>query len=196
MNLICNCCDILKMPKKLLNVENDERANRAKTQKIFLANRNVNDTSASFKVLGSTGNLYDVALNGHPNCSCPDYTTRGTRCKHILFMLIKIFNVTDPYQKYFSQEEILELIDKYRTNLSQFNINIDPNTLSNTNNIDYDVGEKNLNDDCCVCLDPLLNGESLVHCKKVCGRCIHVNCYNAIKKLSKNCPYCMQKLII
>lgn len=64
------------MPKKLQNVENDERAYRAKTQKIFLANRNVDDDSATFQVLGSTGNIYNVALNGSPICTCPDHSTR------------------------------------------------------------------------------------------------------------------------
>ena len=182
-----------KMPKKLL-VENDERAQRAKTQKIFLANRNIEDNSASFQVLGSTGNIYNVALNGVPSCSCPDHSTRHKRCKHILFMLIKIFNVQDPYKDTFSQEEIQNCIDLYKNNIEKFNVKVDPNTINKTN--DYDVGEKFLDDDCCVCLDPLQNGETLVHCKKVCGRCIHVNCYNMIKRVSKNCPYCMQKMIV
>lgn len=183
------------MPKKLQNVENDERAHRAKTQKIFLANRNVEDNSATFDVLGSTGNVYKVELNGLPVCSCPDHSTRGSRCKHILFMLIKIFNVEDPYKTSFTQNEIQKYIDIYKTNISKFNVQVDLN-LINASNILYDVGEKCLDDDCCVCFDPLLNGEQLVHCKKVCGRSIHVNCYNMIKKVSKNCPYCMQKMVI
>lgn len=183
------------MPRKLQNVETDERAQRAKTQKIFLANRNVDDNSATFQVLGSTGNIYNVALNGSPNCSCPDHSTRGSRCKHILFMLIKIFNVEDPYKTAFTQDEIQKYIDAYKVNISRFNVQIDPNTI-NSSNICYDVGEKYLDDDCCVCLDPIQNGEERVHCKKVCGRCIHTNCYNMIKKVSKNCPYCMQKMVV
>lgn len=183
------------MKKKLINVENDERAYRAKTQKIFLANRLIDDNSATFQVLGSTGNIYNVALNGEPVCSCPDHSTRGSRCKHILFMLIKIFNVEDPYKITFTQDEIQKLIDSYKINISRFNVQIDPNTI-NKSNVSYDVGEKYLDDDCCVCLDPIQNGETLVHCKKVCGRCIHENCYNMIKKISKNCPYCMQKMAV
>jgi hypothetical protein len=176
-------------------VETDERAHRAKTQKIFLANRNVDDNSATFQVLGSTGNIYNVALDGAPICSCPDHSTRGSRCKHILFMLIKIFNVEDPYKTTFTQEEIQKYIDAYKANISRFNVQVDPNTV-NKSNVNYDVGEKYLDDDCCVCLDPIQNGEERVHCKKVCGRCIHTNCYNMIKQVSKNCPYCMQKMVV
>jgi hypothetical protein len=110
-------------------------------------------------------------------------------------MLIKIFNVEDPYKTTFTQEEIQKYIDSYKLNISKFNVQVDPNTI-NTTNVSYDVGEKYLDDDCCVCLDPLLNGEERIHCKKVCGRCIHANCYNMIKKISKNCPYCMQKMVI
>lgn len=185
------------MPKKLLTVNDDQRAHRAKTQKIFLANRNVEDNSATFQVLGSTGNIYNVGLNGAPVCSCPDHSTRGSRCKHILFMLIKIFNVENPYKETFMQEEIQKYIDSYKANISRFNVQIDPNTIAlNTKNICYDVGEKFLEDDCCVCLDPIDNGEERVHCKKVCGRCIHANCYLMIKKVSKNCPYCREKMVI
>lgn len=181
------------MPKKLINIENDERAHKAKTQKIFLANRLIDDNSATFQVLGSTGNIYNVALNDNPVCSCPDYTTRGTRCKHILFMLIKIFNVENPYKNLFSQDEIQKYISDYKINISKFTVQIDSNTV-NKSNFTYDVGEKYLDDDCCVCLDKIDNGENRVHCKKVCGRCLHENCYNMIKKISKNCPYCMQKM--
>lgn len=182
------------MQKKL---ESDGRAQRAKTQKIFLANRNLDDSSATFDVLGASGNLYKVSLNDSPKCSCPDHTTRGSRCKHILFMLIKIFNVNDPYKSVFTQNEIQQYINSYKTNIANYTIQVDPATIAlNTKNISYDVGEKFLDDDCCVCLDPIDNGEVRVHCKKVCGRCIHASCYEMIKKVSKNCPYCMQKMII
>lgn len=183
------------MPKQLNKVENNERAHRAKTQKIFLANRNIEDNSATFQVLGSTGNIYNVTLNGTPICSCLDHITRGSRCKHILFMLIKIFNVENPYKTTFTQNEIEAYINSYKINISKFNVQIDPNIISKTN-ISYDVGEKFLDDDCCVCLDPLNNGEERVHCKKICGRCVHLECYNMIKKVSKKCPYCMQKMSI
>jgi hypothetical protein len=184
------------MPVKLKNVESDARANRAKTQKIFLANRNVDDKSATFEVLGSTGNIYTVALDGVPKCTCPDHCTRNSRCKHILFMLIKIFNVVDPYQENFTQDEISQYIDSYKANISRLTVTVDPSKHKCAGSIGYDVGEQGLDDDCCVCLDPVLNGEDYVHCKQTCGRCVHIGCYNMIKKINKNCPYCMQKLVI
>lgn len=176
-------------------VNNDARAYRAKTQKIYLANRQVDDNSAIFQVLGSSGKIYNVSLEGTPKCSCPDHTIRESRCKHILFMLLKIFNVQDPYQEEFAPEEIQTYIDNYKLNITRFNVTVDPNRLY-IDDVEYDVGEKCTDDDCVICLDPILNGENYVHCKKSCGRCLHDECYKMIYKINKKCPYCSDKLIV
>ena len=44
-----------------------------------------------FSVLGSTGNVYTVTIGEAGNsCTCPDnYKARG-RCKHALFVLLKV----------------------------------------------------------------------------------------------------------
>lgn len=164
----------------------NNRIERAKTQKIYLCNRNIDDTCAKFDVIGTSGNIYTVKLNGTPECTCPDFSQRKKRCKHIFFMLTKIFNITDPYKEKFSTSEIVELNNKYKTNISKFIVNYDSKKEC------IDVGAKCLDDDCAICLDSILNGTEYVYCQKICGRCVHVDCYNMIITKTKKCPYCVQ----
>ena len=166
------------------NSQTNQRINRGKTQKIYLVNRNVNDQTAIFNIMGTTGNIYEVKLSGSPTCTCPDFSQRHSRCKHIFFMLAKIFNVKDPNQKNFTSEEISQYINNYKANIAKFNIKYDIIAGS------IDVGIKGLDDDCCICLDTVLNGDKYVYCKTTCGRCIHADCYNMVVKKTLKCPYC------
>jgi len=167
-----------------ITTDTDERVHRAKTQKIYLVNRDVSDESATFTIMGTTGNIYEVELTGFPSCSCPDYQQQKNRCKHILFMLVKIFNADDPYQEKFTSKEIKNFIREYKKNIEKFNVSY------NTQDGCVDVGAKCINDNCVVCLDSLENGESYIYCKSSCGRCIHNDCYNMVVKKSRKCPYC------
>ena len=45
------------------------------------------------KVLGSTGNVYDVDICHLPTCSCPDFQ-KGNLCKHIIFILCRVLSVS------------------------------------------------------------------------------------------------------
>lgn len=162
----------------------DRRMQRGKTQKIYLVNRNVDDSTATFNVMGTTGNIYEVKLSGSPTCSCPDFCQRRNRCKHIFFMLAKIFAIKNPYQATFSKAEIENYIKSYKDNILKFSIKYDVK-LNCT-----DVGPKCIEDDCCICLDPILNGDPYVYCKKTCGRCVHTDCYNMVIKKTSKCPYC------
>lgn len=45
--------------------------------------------------MGSTGNVYNVIIKDNPSCSCPDYTTKKKRCKHIFLILLKIMKISD-----------------------------------------------------------------------------------------------------
>jgi hypothetical protein len=105
-------------------------------------------------------------------------------------MLIKIFGVDDPYKEKFTTAEIKKYLKKYQKNIEKFTIKYD------ATNKCVDVGVKCLDDDCCICLDSLSNGESYVYCKQSCGRAVHKDCYNVISKVNKNCPYCMQNVTL
>ena len=166
------------------NYATSQRINRGKTQKIYLVNRNVDESTANFNVMGTTGNIYEIKLLGSPTCTCPDFCQRKSRCKHIFFMLAKIFLVKDPHQVFFSQTEIENYIKIYKDNINKFNIKY--NTKLNC----VDVGIKGIDDDCCICLDPILNGDPYVYCQTKCGRCVHSDCYNMVIKKTLKCPYC------
>lgn len=172
-----------------LHEDPDQRMNRGKTQRIYLANRNVDDNSAQFEILGTTGNVYTVKLSGSPTCTCPDFSQRKKRCKHIFFMLAKIFNVTDPHKEKFTKTEIVEYIEKYKINISKFIVKYDIKQHC------IDVGAKCVEDNCAICLDEILNGEQYVYCKKSCGRCVHNDCYNVVIKKTSKCPYCAQNFV-
>jgi len=55
--------------------------------------RNGNELKEEFSVLGSTGNVYTVIVDKTPSCNCPD-ATKGNHCKHILFIFLKVLQVT------------------------------------------------------------------------------------------------------
>lgn len=53
-------------------------------QRFYCVDRQrTSEVSETFKVLGSTGNVYDIEINKMPNCSCPDGKKNGC-CKHIV----------------------------------------------------------------------------------------------------------------
>lgn len=65
------------------------RKQRGSTQPLYLI-ETLDSTEMyekSYSVMGSTGNVYTVTIKHTPECTCPDYTTRGNRCKHIFFIL-------------------------------------------------------------------------------------------------------------
>lgn len=86
----------------------DPRRERSKTQPIILKNINMSENSRSIncEVIGTTGNIYNVNLVGYPKCSCPDYQLRGSRCKHIYYVLENVLNVNNPSKEFYSFNEL------------------------------------------------------------------------------------------
>lgn len=167
----------------------NQRINRGRTQKIYLVNRNVDDTSAKFDVMGTTGNIYSVKLSGSPTCTCPDFSQRKKRCKHIFFMLAKIFAIDNPNQLKFTTTEIEGYISKYKENIEKMTVKYNLKSLCS------EITAKNIEDNCVICMDAVLNGEQYVYCKKSCGRCIHLDCHRMIIAKTQKCPYCLQKFV-
>lgn len=101
---------------------NHTRVNKATTENILLFNRNPDDETTTFRVMGATGKVYDVKLENKPTCTCPDHIERNIRCKHILFILIKIFEMQNMYQNTFTKEEIINYIRTHKYNIIKYNI--------------------------------------------------------------------------
>eukprot|EP00933_Yihiella_yeosuensis_P014861 TRINITY_DN13143_c1_g2_i1.p1 TRINITY_DN13143_c1_g2~~TRINITY_DN13143_c1_g2_i1.p1 ORF type:complete len:400 (-),score=56.43 TRINITY_DN13143_c1_g2_i1:86-1285(-) len=74
-----------------------ERIERALAQRLYLLGmeRHADGIGATFKVLGSTGNVYTVELDLLPNCDCPDYLKGRGLCKHILFIWLRVLRISE-----------------------------------------------------------------------------------------------------
>ena len=81
--------------------------------------------------------------------------------------------------------------------MTQFTVEYDYDELGEPV-INIDVGPKCTDDICVICMDDLLNGDPYVYCKKVCGRCVHLDCCQMVmmKKSSPQCPYCLQDFVM
>ncbi|BGO99880.1 hypothetical protein RTBOTA2_004021 [Rhodotorula toruloides] len=83
----------LRLFKKSCPLATQERADRVFLQRFFCVERNrTGEISEECKVLGSTGNCYTVKIQHEPTCDCPD-GAKGNKCKHQLFVLLKILQV-------------------------------------------------------------------------------------------------------
>ncbi|KIM19530.1 hypothetical protein M408DRAFT_206935 [Serendipita vermifera MAFF 305830] len=91
-----------------------ERVERVKQQRFYMIGRERlnGDLQETFKVLGSTGNVYTVTIAHVPKCDCPD-AIKGNHCKHLIFVFFKIFNLSEEssyyYQKALLTTELQEI---------------------------------------------------------------------------------------
>ena len=143
----------------------------------------------NYLIMGNSGNTYTVTISNMPSCTCPDYTTRGNRCKHIYFVLIRIMNIYNYTDEEYSDEE-----------LAQMFLNI-PDIAKNLMyqgekpEEQKEVKQKFEKDDVCpICLDPLENGKELDYCKYSCGQTIHKKCFSMWEKSKGGiCVFCRGK---
>ena len=164
------------------------RINKSLNQKLyFLEDKLINDYEKDYTIIGSTGNIYTVKIKESPTCSCPDYTSRKNRCKHIYFVLIKLNNLSEieSNKEIFEKKEILKITNCNINENLKSNLVIKYNDLMNKTK---NVIEKDYDDSCFICLDDLMNGEDILTCKKSCGKHVHKKCFEIIKK--ENCLYC------
>lgn len=180
------------------------RKQRGSTQSIFLIETiipaNETDLERKYVVMGSTGNIYDVTIKDEPECTCPDYLTRGNRCKHIYFILIRVMKALNEDQDVYSKKDLQEMFENIPNIMK--NIVIDDklkttyDKLKQTNKLNgkqepSNVDQRDTDDMCPICLDDLENGDELDYCKFSCGKPIHKVCYGMwTKKHPKNCVFC------
>ncbi|PCH37651.1 hypothetical protein WOLCODRAFT_113901 [Wolfiporia cocos MD-104 SS10] len=151
--------------------------------------RNGNELKEQFSVLGSTGNVYTVIIDKTPSCNCPD-ATKGNHCKHILFIFLKVLQVTQE-SGYWYQKALLtpELEDVF--------VHAPPSPAAVTNTRVRDAyakatgrapsgssgaqGKKRVpgpEDDCPICYENM-NGAreaTLTFCEE-CGNGLHKECF-------------------
>jgi hypothetical protein len=70
-----------------------ERVERAMNQRLFLLNYKKRENDYLFEVDGSTGKSYNVVVSENINCSCIDFIKRKKICKHIIFIVCKVYKI-------------------------------------------------------------------------------------------------------
>ncbi|VBB17960.1 hypothetical protein YASMINEVIRUS_423 [Yasminevirus sp. GU-2018] len=184
----------------------DTRKSRGKAQRIFLILTHAYEDDVlerSYDVMGTTGNAYNVCIKTSPTCTCPDYTTRHKRCKHIYFVLSRIMKVTE------DQEDIEEYTDDdlrdMLSNIPQIteNLRVDAGKIAKfkalKKNGKGEVEMRPINEDdvCAICLGDMYEcDEELTYCKYSCGSGIHKDCfdrYTAHRAEGAKCLFCMKQ---
>lgn len=181
----------------------NSRKAKGVTQNIFLIETITTnkESQKEFAVMGSTGNVYNVNIRNNPICTCPDYMTRGRRCKHIFFILLKVMKINNSDQEEYDDEELRVMF----RNIPQITENLladnhikekykDINSkdyLSESESKESPIQKKPVDDDCPICLENLDNGQEIDYCKYSCGKSIHKICFKMwCKKNKPTCVFC------
>ena len=169
-----------------------QRIERCYTDNIYLIESvppdSEDDTERTYVIMGHSGHVYNVTISHRPKCTCPDFYLRGNRCKHIYFVLIRIMNIDNVTDKYYSDDD---LTDMFR--------NIPPiaqNLMYKGSDVEVNEGKEveqkfEEGDICPICLDPLENGKELDFCRYSCGKTIHSKCFSMwVKSKGSICVFC------
>ena len=171
----------------------DRRIERCYTDNIYLIESvppdEDNPYEREYLIMGNSGNTYTVTISNDPSCTCPDYRTRGNRCKHIYFVLIRIMNTYNYTEEIYSDDELEEMF----SNIPQVAKNL--MYQEEKPQEQKEVKQKFQKDDVCpICLDPLENGKELDYCKYSCGQTIHKKCFSMWEKSKGGiCVFCRGK---
>lgn len=155
--------------------------------------RNGNELREEFSVLGSTGNVYTVTIDRIPKCDCPD-ATKGNHCKHILFVFIKVLQVSEASGYWFQKALLTSELEQIFAEAP-----LAPNSEANPHvreayaratgrmpasaNSSKAASDKNKrvpgpDDDCPICYDGMhgVAEASLTYCEQ-CGNAVHKECF-------------------
>ncbi|KAJ6611934.1 hypothetical protein B0H10DRAFT_1808509 [Mycena sp. CBHHK59/15] len=195
-----------KCPQNIL-----DRVERVMTQRFFMVDRKrvPGELKEEFQVLGSTGNVYTVTIQHKPSCDCPD-ARKGNHCKHILFIYLKVLQVTYAsglwYQKALLTSELVKIFEEAP---------LAPNALAHprireayaratgklTGPSTPEASPKKRipgeDDDCPICYDKMhgVAEGSLTFCQE-CGNAVHGECFSQWRQTSAKtgskltCIYC------
>merc|ERR1719319_586063 len=189
-----------------------DRIARALGQRIFLIGRK--DTSAEgslgqeFTVLGSTGNVYKVKIDKHPNCDCPDHR-KGNLCKHILFVFLKVLRTPrDSYiicQRALLQHELQEVFGQAHKRNDHVRASAAVRAAYAGGSSEEAAGpstdkRKAIDEEpCSICFDDFSKSDDshgkLVWCETGCGHNFHKQCMqmwlgSKHSAAEKTCPLC------
>lgn len=168
-------------PKKTPKLNVTARKTRCITDKIYLIeSKMITNYEQEYVIMGTTGNVYKVHICNNPTCTCPDFTQRNNRCKHIYFVLLRIMKVTDSDKKTYDDNDLVIMFNNIPEIVSALFVDNDIRKKY------VELNPKNItmkDDDVCpICLDDIYNGQDIDYCKTQCGKCVHIECFNMWSK--------------
>ena len=183
-----------------------QRIDRALSQSMYLVTKsdiNRQDLSCQFVVLGSTGNVYDVAIGRAPHCSCPDHA-KGNLCKHILYVLLKVMAIPSNSPLVYQQAWIgTELEEMYSFMTKRFQQVSGGGVMANSvvqreyAKLQRDQGSPAPSvacrqdlEDCPICFDVLEAAADNLFCRARCGANFHGKCIGHWLGRQGNHPTC------
>lgn len=172
------------------------RITRALHERIYLHHAEDDGQGViTYIVTGQSGIEYRITINPADKvatCTCPDHTTRGSICKHILYVLFRVLRAPLDYTG--TLESLIELtllVPRY----SQATI-CDSDLLRRLWSQYRAAGATwaeprwERGDECPICFEELKPEKEYVHwCRYQCGKCIHRDCYNHLQ-MNAQCPLC------
>ena len=151
-------------------------------------------------VMGASGTDYIVSLVSDDNtisCTCPDHQRRHQHCKHIYFVLLRYLrmNANTIAEDAITKETIRNIVSRI------FEIAI---TKTQTNSTLWvpesqkEVEPRDIDDECPICFEDMIDGDDFVRCKYSCGRRVHAQCYKMWQRhhATDTCVYCRADISI
>lgn len=197
-----------------------DRIERAFAQRLYLLamERHTDGSGASFKVMGSTGNVYSVDFGLQPSCDCPDFLKGRGLCKHVLFIWLRVLRVDDDdyriWQNALLSTELRASVEPVFTRRAKRLLPLADKDVRKTfkkmsrSSASQDAeeleGEKDdrrcrqhiEGEDCPVCFEAMQQAEEesgkLVFCL-ACGNNFHDDCIHRWQRASSgDCPLCRE----
>ncbi|KAG1855009.1 hypothetical protein F4604DRAFT_1590918 [Suillus subluteus] len=189
-----------KCPQSIL-----DRVDRFMAQRFFMVDRKRtgDELREEFSVLGSTGNVYTVIIDKMPSCNCmsrPD-ASKGNHCKHILFIFLKVLQVSQSsslwYQKALLTSELQEIfahappapnsVVNQRVRDAYARATGKATTPSEESEPVKKHRAPDPEDDCPICYESMYgaDGNTLTWCE-TCGNAVHKECFT---QWAKSCGH-------
>lgn len=171
------------MPKAV-----QDRLHRALSQRLIVLHRSgitgggQYGEQETFKMAGTTGNVYTVRISAEPACDCPDSANGRNTCKHILYIMVKVLKA--PRQLAFQAGLLPSELHHILHNAPAFagsdsgTANTATTTTATTTTATTTTKRKPVGaDDCPICFCAIEAGEGVVWCRAVCGTNLHASCF-------------------
>ena len=176
----------------------ERRIDRALSQRLYVVKRaRVSSTRTNYAIMGSTGNVYDVAIcEEKATCTCPD-AMRAARCKHVFFVLLCVMQMgrRDPLlrKKSWTEEEMINILDRDEHMIWSAPESICAAYVGNTESMDPFPVPKlySITESCAVCYEELgEEKQNVTLCAKQCKQRFHRECLEMWFSKSRTCPLC------